>query len=49
MASVRDFPTIKEVRTYVIGGVGSGKIRLEKVASRSARTLTLAQEATIIM
>lgn len=24
MASVKQFPTIKEVRTFVIGGVGSG-------------------------
>lgn len=24
MASVRDFPTIKAVRSFVIGGVGSG-------------------------
>lgn len=49
MASVRNFPTIKEVRTYVIGGVGSGKIRREEVAPRPARTLTLAQEAIITM
>lgn len=25
MASVRDFPTIKAVRSFVIEGVGSGK------------------------
>lgn len=24
MASVRSFPSIKEIRTFVIGGVGSG-------------------------
>lgn len=24
MASVRQFPTIKAIRSYVIGGVGSG-------------------------
>lgn len=24
MAAVRDFPTIKAIRSYIIGGVGSG-------------------------
>jgi hypothetical protein len=25
MATVRDFPTIKAIRSFIIGGVGSGK------------------------
>lgn len=48
MASVRQFPTIKAVRSFVIGGVGSGRIaHLREPAGHQELTAMTSQVVTI--